>query len=113
VKTYLHRAKKELAASISHSKITGRGSLMPCPSFEDLLLDYWELSEPEAERECLNLHISGCAECREYLETIAKLDARLLELYASVHVSPVFQKPSSRWSTPKSLALRSRCYRRC
>jgi RNA polymerase sigma-70 factor (ECF subfamily) len=25
VKTYLHRAKKELAASISHSKITGRG----------------------------------------------------------------------------------------
>jgi hypothetical protein len=63
---------------------------MPCASFEDLLLDYSELSEPE--RECVNLHISGCAECREYLEIMAQLDARLLELYAGVNLSQVFQK---------------------
>jgi hypothetical protein len=63
---------------------------MPCALFEDLLLDYTEL--PEAKRESVDNHVSGCADCREYLETTAQFDAGLLDLYADIHVSSAFQK---------------------
>src|SRR5437879_13299576 len=63
---------------------------MPRGSFEDLLLDYTELSA--AERASVDTHVSGCADCREYLETTARFDVELLELHAAVNLSPVFQK---------------------
>ena len=62
---------------------------MPCDSFEDRLLDYSELSA--AEREPVDAHVAGCADCREYLDAAERLDARLADLYAGVRVSPGFQ----------------------
>src|SRR5882724_6205968 len=63
--------------------------MMPCDSFEDRLLDYSELSA--AEREPVDAHVAGCADCREYLDAAERLDARLADLYAGVRVSPGFQ----------------------
>ena len=63
---------------------------MPCAQFEDLLLDYGEL--PAIEREMVDAHLAGCADCREYLETAAQLDTRLAELYAGAQVSPAFHQ---------------------
>ena len=62
---------------------------MPCASFEDRLLDYAELSA--AEREPVDAHLAGCADCREYLDSTAQLDARLADLYGGARVSPAFQ----------------------
>ena len=63
---------------------------MPCASFEDLLLDYAEL--PAAARRTVDAHAEQCAPCREYLETLALLDAGLVDLYAGAQTSPLFQK---------------------
>jgi anti-sigma factor RsiW len=63
---------------------------MPCPSFEDLLLDYSEL--PPAARQTVNAHAAQCAACREYLETLAQLDEGLAGLYAEARTSPLFQE---------------------
>lgn len=62
---------------------------MPCASFEDLLLDYQEL-EP-AERGAVDAHMAGCADCREYLDTLAHLETGLCDLYAGAQVSPAFR----------------------
>jgi predicted anti-sigma-YlaC factor YlaD len=62
---------------------------MPCPSFEDLLLDYAELAP--AERGAVDAHLAGCADCREYLETLAHLETGLSDLYAGAQVSPSFR----------------------
>jgi len=62
---------------------------MPCSSFEDRLLDYAELSA--AEREPVDAHLAGCAECRDYLDAAEQLDIRLADLYSGARVSPAFQ----------------------
>src|SRR5947209_3709990 len=62
---------------------------MPCASFEDRLLDYAELSA--AEREPVDAHLAGCADCREYLDAAAQLDIRLADLYGGARVSAAFQ----------------------
>jgi anti-sigma factor RsiW len=64
--------------------------MMPCASFEDRLLDYAELST--AEREPVDAHLAGCADCREYLDAVAQLDIRLACLYGGARVSPAFQE---------------------
>jgi predicted anti-sigma-YlaC factor YlaD len=63
---------------------------MPCAPFEDLLMDYTELSTDE--RCAVDAHLAGCADCREYLGTLAHLDAGLSQLYAGAQVSPAFRK---------------------
>src|SRR2546425_2998126 len=63
--------------------------MMPCASFEDRLLDYAELST--AEREPVDAHLAGCADCREYLDAAAQLDIRLACLYGGARVLPAFQ----------------------
>ena len=62
---------------------------MPCASFEDRLLDYAELST--AEREPVDAHLAGCADCREYLKTVAHLETGLSGLYSGAQVSPTFR----------------------
>lgn len=63
---------------------------MPCASFEDRLIDYAELSA--AERETVDAHLAGCADCREYLDAAEQLDIRLADLYGGARVSPAFQE---------------------
>jgi hypothetical protein len=62
---------------------------MPCASYEDLLVDYMELST--GERCAVDAPLAGCADCREYLDTLAHLDAGLSQLYANTQVSPAFR----------------------
>jgi predicted anti-sigma-YlaC factor YlaD len=62
---------------------------LPCASFEDLLVDYTELAP--AERCAVDAHLAGCADCREYLETMAHLETGLSGLYAGAQVSPTFR----------------------
>jgi hypothetical protein len=52
---------------------------MPCAGFEDFLRGYDELTA--AERRSADLHLTNCADCREYLETLADLDRELAGLY--------------------------------
>ncbi len=62
---------------------------MPCAPFEDLLVDYTELAP--AERCAVDAHLAGCADCREYLKTVAHLEAELSGLYSGAQVSPAFR----------------------
>jgi predicted anti-sigma-YlaC factor YlaD len=62
---------------------------MPCMVWGDLLLDYSEL--PADERQAADAHLAGCADCREYLETMAHLETGLVELYSGTKVSPAFR----------------------
>src|ERR1700730_7577189 len=55
---------------------------MVCTSFEDLLLDYQNL--PLSERGEVDVHLSGCADCREYLTILAQLDAELTRNYSGL-----------------------------
>ena len=63
---------------------------MPCASFEDLLLEYRELSADE--RKAVDAHLAGCANCRQYLETAAELDAALAETYSGAQTAPAFRE---------------------
>ena len=51
---------------------------MPCVAFEDRLLDYADLRA--SEREAVDTHTLHCADCREYLATLADLDTQLTHL---------------------------------
>jgi len=48
---------------------------MPCAEFEDRLLDYAELASDARSR--LDVHVSACAECREFLDALCTVDAGL------------------------------------
>jgi hypothetical protein len=77
-----------------------------CASFEDLLLNYRDLSEEGRNR--LDLHVTGCEGCRVYLDLLHQLDEALSEqfgkvkvpdtlkesVYAKVSVSPTLAPPS-------------------
>jgi predicted anti-sigma-YlaC factor YlaD len=62
---------------------------MSCAPFEDLLLDYTELAP--AERCAVDAHLAGCVDCREYLDTLARLETGLSQLYAGAQVSAAFR----------------------
>jgi hypothetical protein len=62
---------------------------MPCAVWDDLLLDYSELAT--GERQAADAHLADCADCREYLETMGRLETGLVELYSGAHVSPAFR----------------------
>ncbi|HET9319578.1 MAG TPA: hypothetical protein VFO27_07375 [Bryobacteraceae bacterium] len=62
---------------------------MPCPEFEDRLLDYAELESDARSR--VDAHVSACAECREFLEALCTVDARLTAQFrGSPSVSAAF-----------------------
>ena len=62
---------------------------MPCVEFEDRLLDYAELGSDA--RSCVDAHVSGCAECREFLDALRTVDAGLTaELWSAPAVSAAF-----------------------
>ena len=55
---------------------------MPCPDFENLLIDYAELAP--ADRGRADLHLQGCAECRNWFESLAEIDAALASAFAGI-----------------------------
>jgi anti-sigma factor RsiW len=67
---------------------------MPCELFEDLLNGYGELSP--SERRSVDAHLGACAECREFLETLAQLDESLTALYAGMAPRRMFDPAAVR-----------------
>jgi anti-sigma factor RsiW len=63
---------------------------MPCPEFEDLILDYCEGAASPADSALLESHVAACAGCRQYLATQQELDLRLTNLRPSPALSPEF-----------------------
>jgi hypothetical protein len=62
---------------------------MPCPEFEDRLMDYAELAGDARSR--VDAHVSACADCREFLEALSTVDAGLTaQLRGSPPVSAAF-----------------------
>ena len=61
---------------------------MPCASFEELLLDYTDL--PAQERDAVDLHLTQCASCRQYSDTLSQLDVALTEQFSGVQPSDLF-----------------------
>jgi anti-sigma factor RsiW len=61
---------------------------MPCAAFEDLLSGYEELTS--SQRQSVNAHLAVCADCREYVETLADLDRELSALYEGLQPPPGF-----------------------
>jgi hypothetical protein len=84
---------------------------MPCASFEELLLDYADL--PAQERDAVDLHLTQCANCRQYSDTLLQLDVALTEQFSGVQPSELFhsrlhavttsQSPQSPLSAPSFL----------
>jgi predicted anti-sigma-YlaC factor YlaD len=62
---------------------------MSCAAFEELLLDYAEL--PSQERDAVDLHLTQCASCRQYSDTLSQLDVALTEQFSGVQPSELFQ----------------------
>src|SRR5688572_18432728 len=61
---------------------------MACASFEELLLDYADL--PAQERDAVDLHLTQCASCRQYSDTLSQLDVALTEQFSGVQPSDLF-----------------------
>lgn len=59
---------------------------MPCGAFEDQLVEYAEL--PDRERDAVDAHVAGCAECRMYLETLSHVDRELDRVFAGAAAPP-------------------------
>ena len=62
---------------------------MSCASFEELLLDYADL--PAQERAAVDLHLTQCANCRQYSDTLLQLDVALTEQFSGVQPSGPLQ----------------------
>ena len=58
---------------------------MSCASIEELLLDYADL--PAQERDAVDLHLTQCASCRQYSDTLSQLDVALTEQFSGVQPS--------------------------
>jgi anti-sigma factor RsiW len=67
---------------------------MPCDRFEDRLAGYGELSAEE--RHTVDAHVSACADCHEFLETLIALDQSLTTLYRAVEPARPFNPASVR-----------------
>jgi hypothetical protein len=63
---------------------------MPCRSFEDLLLQYSELSSSERGR--VDAHVVACAECRDYLAVLGEIDGQLAGEYSGVRAPAGFER---------------------
>ena len=73
---------------------------MSCASFEELLLDYADL--PVQEREAVDLHLSQCASCRQYSDTLSQLDVALTEQFSGVQPSELFHSRLQAVTTNRS-----------
>jgi len=62
---------------------------MSCASFEELLLDYPDLTAQE--RDAVDLHLTQCANCRRYSDTLLQLDVALTEQFSGVQPSELFR----------------------
>jgi predicted anti-sigma-YlaC factor YlaD len=49
---------------------------MSCASVEELLLDYADL--PAQERDAVDLHLTRCASCRQYSDTLPLFQGLLI-----------------------------------
>ena len=61
---------------------------MSCALFEELLLDYVDL--PAQERDAVDLHLTQCASCRQYSDTLSQLDVALTKQLSGVQPSELF-----------------------
>jgi anti-sigma factor RsiW len=57
-----------------------------CAAFEDLLIEYDELSVED--RLGVDAHVIGCASCREYLAVVREIDTTLTARGAGVRLRP-------------------------
>jgi anti-sigma factor RsiW len=63
---------------------------MPCPAFEDLILEYCEDGLAAAERGRVEAHVAECPACRAFLEVQRELDAALREAIGRPEPSAAF-----------------------
>ena len=62
---------------------------MPCARFEDLLLDYAELSGELLQS--TNAHLAECAEGQAFLQKLDQFDVSLTTAFSASRVSPGFE----------------------
>ena len=73
---------------------------MSCASFEELLLDYADL--PAQERDAVDLHLTHCASCRQYSDTLSQLDVALTEQFSGVQPSELLHSRLHAVTTSRS-----------
>jgi anti-sigma factor RsiW len=61
---------------------------MPCPDFEERLLEYDELTA--GGQDAVDAHLAGCGDCRAFFSVLHDMDTALTAAFADRHVSPVF-----------------------
>jgi anti-sigma factor RsiW len=59
---------------------------MACTEFEDLLIDYDELSD--LQRVAVDAHLSGCEACQTYWQILHEMDAELTHEFAGRAAPP-------------------------
>ena len=65
---------------------------MPCPAFEDLILEYCEDGLPVAERGRVEAHLAECPACRAFLEVQREVEAALREAIGRPEPSAEFRE---------------------
>lgn len=65
---------------------------MPCPAFEDLILEYCEDGLAAEDRGRVEAHVAGCSACRAFLELQRELDASLREAIGRPEPSAAFRQ---------------------
>jgi anti-sigma factor RsiW len=73
---------------------------MSCASFEELLLDYADL--PAQERDAVDLHLTQCKSCRQYADTLSRLDVALTEQFSGVQPSELVRSRLHAVTTSRS-----------
>jgi anti-sigma factor RsiW len=73
---------------------------MSCASFEELLLDYADL--PAEERHAVDLHLTQCANCRQYSDILSQLDVALTDQFSGVQPSALFHSRLHAVTTSRS-----------
>jgi anti-sigma factor RsiW len=65
---------------------------MPCPAFEDLILEYCEDGLAAAQRGRVEEHVAECPACRAFLELQRELDSALREAIGKPEPSAAFHQ---------------------
>jgi anti-sigma factor RsiW len=65
---------------------------MPCPAFEDLILEYCEGGLAAAERGRVEAHVAGCGACRAFLEVQREMETALREAIGRPEPSAAFRR---------------------
>jgi anti-sigma factor RsiW len=64
--------------------------IMPCPSFENRILDYLENQLPSAARAEVEAHLVACPACRDFACQLRQLDAALTRHVVAPTLRPEF-----------------------